>query len=322
MINNMAHWQLKTPVAFFIFNRPDTTERVFAEIAKVKPPKLLVVADGPRAEHPSDAERCRAAQAIVERVDWDCEVLTNYSKVNLGCKRRLVSGLDWVFNVVEEAIILEDDCLPHPTFFRFCEELLERYRENEEVALISGTNLYISRKKTQSSYYFSRYPLIWGWASWRRFWRHYDVRIKRWPELRDSNWLEDILGSKGPIYRYWRKVFDTMYQEKTNTWDYQLVFAVWIQKALAIIPRVNLISNIGWSNDPNFRKKYHKFARMKTKAIQFSLLHPPHISRDVVADQFVEKYSFTPFRSLPVRVFLYLSFKLKRWLFESFSNIK
>lgn len=309
---------LKTPVAFFIFNRPDTTERVFAEIAKVKPPKLLVVADGPRIEHPSDAERCRAVRAIVEKVDWNCEVLTNYSKVNLGCKRRLVSGLNWVFNVVEEAIILEDDCLPHPTFFRFCEELLEKYRDNERVALISGANLYISRKKTPYNYYFSRYPLVWGWASWRRFWRHYDVCIKRWPELRDGGWLEEMLGGRGPIYHYWRKVFDTVYQEKTNTWDYQLVFAVWIQKALAIIPRVNLISNIGWLNDPNWRKRHHKFARMKTKAVQFPLVHPPYISRDAVADQFVEKYTFTPFRPLLTRIFLYLSCRARRWFIERF----
>lgn len=121
----MSNYQLKTPVAFVIFNRPDTTKKVFAEIAKARPPKLLVIADGPRADHLDDAEKCTTARAIIDRVDWDCEVLTNYSDINMGCKRRVSSGLDWVFDIVEEAIILEDDCLPHPTFFRFCEELLE-----------------------------------------------------------------------------------------------------------------------------------------------------------------------------------------------------
>lgn len=138
---------LKTPVVFIIFNRSDTTEKVFAEIAKVRPRKLLVIADGPRPDHPSDIERCKAARAVIERVDWDCEVLTNYSEANLGCKACVSSGLDWAFQNVEEVIILEDDYLPHPTFFRFCEESLERYRDDERIALISGTNLKIVQKK-------------------------------------------------------------------------------------------------------------------------------------------------------------------------------
>jgi len=120
-------WQLQTPVAFLIFNRPDPTARVFEEIRRARPSKLLVIADGPRPDHPEDANRCAATRAIIEQVDWDCEVLKNYSDNNLGCEHRVSSGLDWVFNIVEEAIILEEDCLPHPTFFRFCSELLPRY---------------------------------------------------------------------------------------------------------------------------------------------------------------------------------------------------
>src|SRR3972149_5093970 len=127
---------LKTPVAFLIFNRPDTTESVFREIAKAKPSKLLVVADGARPDRVGEAEKCASTRAIIERVDWDCEVLKNYSNVNLGCKRRVSSGLDWVFETVEEAIVLEDDCLPSPSFFPFCEELLERYRDDSRVMQI------------------------------------------------------------------------------------------------------------------------------------------------------------------------------------------
>ena len=142
----MANWQLGTPVAFLVFNRPDTTARVFAEIARARPPKLLVVADGPRTDVPGEPERCQAARAIVEHgVDWPCQVLTNYADSNLGCKRRVSSGLDWVFDMVEAAIILEDDCLPHPTFFRFCEELLDRYRDDERIMTVSGINLHCKR---------------------------------------------------------------------------------------------------------------------------------------------------------------------------------
>src|SRR5512139_3287315 len=176
----MSDWQLKTPVAFIIFNRPDTAERVFAEIAKARPPKLLVVADGPRANRSGEAEKCAATRAIIDRVDWDCEVLTNFSDTNLGCKNRVSSGIDWVFEQVPEAIILEDDCLPHPTFFRFCEELLERYRDDERIGMISGDNFQLGQKRTDASYYFSRYNHIWGWASWRRAWRHYDREASAW----------------------------------------------------------------------------------------------------------------------------------------------
>ena len=156
----MSDWQLKTAVAFIIFNRPDTTELVFREIAKAKPPVLLVVADGPRLGHQEEPELCAATRAIIGRVNWDCEVLTNYSDVNLGCKLRVSSGLDWVFDQVEEAIILEDDCLPHQSFFQFCEELLSKYRDDERIAMISGNNIQLGRKRTKDSYYFSIFPAL------------------------------------------------------------------------------------------------------------------------------------------------------------------
>jgi hypothetical protein len=151
----MIEQRVRTPVVFFIFNRPGTTERVFAEIARARPEMLLVVADGPRADHAGEAERCRAARSIIERVDWECAVLTDFSDDNLGCRRRISSGLDWVFATVEEAIILEDDCLPHPSFFRFCSELLERYRNDPRVAMIGGTNFQPTSRRTAHSYIFS-----------------------------------------------------------------------------------------------------------------------------------------------------------------------
>ena len=136
---------MKTAIAFMVFNRPDTTKKVFETIREAKPPKLLVIADGPRAGRPGETEKCAATRAIIDSVDWECEVLTNYSDVNLGCKRRVSSGLDWVFNTVEESIILEDDCLPHSTFFQFCEELLEKYRYDSRIMQICGSNLIKDR---------------------------------------------------------------------------------------------------------------------------------------------------------------------------------
>ncbi len=290
--------KLKTPIAFIIFNRPDTTKRVFAEIAKALPSKLLVIADGPRADHPNDAEKCAATRTIIDSVDWDCDVLKNYSDVNLGCKRRVSSGLDWVFNTVEEAIILEDDCLPHPTFFRFCEELLEKYRNDERIAQISGDNFQFGRKRTAYSYYFSRYNHIWGWASWRRAWKNYDVNMELWPEIRESGMLRDWLGDKKSA-KYWEKIFENTYNGKIDTWDYQWTFACWMQSALTILPKVNLVSNIGFSPDSTHPMNLISLDGMKTVSMTFPISHPPYILRDSTADHITEKTMFSGQPILP-----------------------
>lgn len=239
---------LSTPVAFFIFNRPETTEAVFREIAAARPQKLLIVADGPRPDRSDDVERCESVRRIVEDVPWDCEVLRNYSDVNLGCKARVSSGLDWVFKECEEAIILEDDCLPDPTFFTYCSELLRRYRDDERVMTISGTNFLDGTKRTDFTYYFSRIPFIWGWASWRRAWQHYDVSMTEWPTLRNSRWLESIFPWQEAV-SYWTRKFDATYDGSIDTWDYQWIMSSWLQSGITCAPKVNLIENIGFGED-------------------------------------------------------------------------
>ncbi|NKQ38533.1 MAG: glycosyltransferase family 2 protein [Methanosarcinales archaeon] len=281
-----------TPVAFIIFNRPDTTKQVFAEIAKAKPLKLLIIADGPRTNHPEDIEKCAAARAIIDSVDWDCEVLTNYSDINLGCKDRVSSGLDWVFDTVEEAIILEDDCVPHPTFFRFCEELLEKYRDDKRIAMISGNNFQFGRKRTEYSYYFSRYPHIWGWASWRRAWKNYDVDMKQWPKIRDSGLLKDLLETKKSVW-YWKNRFENVYKKNIDSWAYSWTFSCWIQNALTIIPKVNLVSNIGVGSEATHTTVQFEFTNIKNNNMNFPISHPPYIIRDSKADFFVENKIFS-----------------------------
>jgi hypothetical protein len=286
-----TEWQLQTPVAFIIFNRPDTTAQVFSEIRRARPPKLLVVADGPRIDRPGETEKCAASRAIIEQVDWPCEVIRNYSDTNLGCKRRVSSGLDWVFQTVEEAIILEDDCLPHPSFFRFCEELLERYREDERIGIISGDNFQFGKRRTNDSYYFSRNAHIWGWASWRRTWHKYDVEMKQWPDVKSQEWLSDILQDK-KLVRYWIDIFDDVFKNKIDTWDYQLNFACLINSMLNIMPNNNLISNIGFGAGASRTTKKNKFSGMPVSEMRFPLLHPPIIIRDALADGIVERDIF------------------------------
>lgn len=279
---------MRTPVALFIFNRPEATVKVFAEVARAKPPRLLVVADGPRADRPGEADRCAAARAVVERVDWDCELLTNYSEVNLGCMRRVAGGLDWVFATVEEAVILEDDCVPHPTFFRYCDELLEKYRDDERVMLVSGDNFLLGAKQSRDSYYFSRYGLVWGWASWRRAWRHYDVDISLWPELRGTNWLLDVHGDKKAA-RYWAQVLDDVRAGRIDTWDYQWLFACWASGGLCVTPSVNLVSNVGFGAGATHTLNISPVADLPVVAMQFPLRHPPHLVRDWEADRMTFK---------------------------------
>lgn len=283
---------MKTPVAFIIFNRPDTAERVFLEIAKVKPPKLLVIADGPRVGRPGELEKCLATRAIIDRVDWPCEVVTNFSDNNLGCKGRLSSGIDWVFSQVEEAIILEDDCLPDAGFFQFCEEMLEKYRFDQRIGMVSGVNFLEDRLIIEESYYFSKYMPIWGWATWRRAWVNYDVSIKKWPKLKQDNFLKERIKSIDER-NYWIKVFDKVYNGSIDTWDYQWVLCNWLQNRLSIIPNVNLISNIGFRSDATHTSGKSIYSCMKTEPIAFPLKHPSYVYPHTKADVFSAKAQFT-----------------------------
>jgi hypothetical protein len=236
---------LETPVAFLVFNRPDTTARVLGAIRAARPRKLLVIADGPRPDRPGEAERCAAVRALVDQVDWPCEVKRSFSDVNLGCGRRISSGLAWVFAEEERAIVLEDDCLPHPDFFPFCERLLDRYADDERVAMIGGTNFLLDElRDLPSSYFFSRYFAIWGWATWRRAWARYDFRMSHWPALRE-------VGALATLYRqpfmqaHMARVFDLVHGGEIDTWDVQWFHACLFDNGLSVTPRANLVSNIG-----------------------------------------------------------------------------
>lgn len=297
---------MKTPVAFIIFKRPHTTEKVFEAIRQAKPPKLFVIADGSRAEHPGEAEKCEATRAIIERVDWNCEVIKNYSDTNLGCAKRVVSGIDWVFSNVEEAIILEDDCVPHPTFFPFCEELLEKYRYDSRVASISGSNYQLGYRRTNYSYYFSIYNHCWGWASWRRAWQHFDIYMKLWPQIQAEGCLNDILEDHKAV-KYWSHLFQSVFENPSDQiWDYQWTFGCWIQSALSIIPTGNLISNIGFGLESTHftSKKVSPYINMPTEVMEFPLKHPPFLVRNLKADKFTQKTLFkqTAFQLIKERV--------------------
>ncbi len=271
---------LSTPVALIIFNRPDLTEIVFAAIRQAQPQQLLVIADGPRS--PSEAERCRQARAIIDRVDWDCQVLTNFSEINLGCKHRVSSGLDWVFSQVEEAIIIEDDCLPDPSFFTFCERLLDFYRHDRSVIHIAGTNI-LPTADLETSFRFSRLVPIWGWATWRRAWQHNDLEMKSWPAYQKTRDLE-YFGTQAQAVE---RVFVANYLQEIDSWDGQWAFSCLASGGLTILPKVNTIENLGFRADATHTKVDSNFLAAPVRSIEFPLIHPDTQQPDRKID---EKY--------------------------------
>ena len=244
-MHETTSYKVITPVAFFIFNRPEATAQVFKEIRRAQPSVLLVIADGPRAGFAEEVDQCRFVRSIVETIDWPCTVLRNYAELNLGCRKRISSGIDWVFSEVPEAIILEDDCLPDLSFFRFCDEMLEHFRHDERVMSVGGTNMLGEWKSSSQSYHFTLYNCVWGWATWRRAWQHYDNSLKEWqcPEVRARIKLT-IADTQQ--FRSRARLFDDTVSGKIDTWDFQWHFAHLARGGLAVVPAVNLVSNIGF----------------------------------------------------------------------------
>ena len=301
---------LQTPVALVIFNRPNTTARVFDEIAKVKPRRLFVIADGPRPDRDGDAALCAAARSVVERVDWDCELIRNYSESNLGNYQRIPSGITWAFQQTDELIVLEDDCVPHPTFFRFCEELLERYRDDTRVMHIAGNHFQPhTRRSAPHSYTFARWNIAWGWATWRRAWQHFDLGVRRWAELRETTFLADLLNDSRAVKEY-RRIFDELHNRpgEVDAWDHAWSFACWSQSGFTLMPSTTLVGNIGFGPDathfpssPNDPR-----GRLSPEAITFPLTHPASVVQDRAADDFIiQHYVIQPEPSPLGRLYMF-----------------
>ena len=296
MVNNQKNdtvfsGPLTTPVLFLVFNRPETTRSVFEAIRQAKPKYLFVAADGPRSEHPRDVEKTRQARKLATNVDWDCEIITLFRETNLGCKMAVSSAIDWFFENVDDGIILEDDCLPSQSFFWFCEELLERYRDDMRVMTVSGDNFQKGPARNEFSYYFSRFNHCWGWASWRRAWSYFEKDMQSWPYIRDNGYMQDILLNKTAI-KYWSKIFEATYRNEIDSWAYRWTFSCWVQNGLTILPNVNLVSNIGFDRDATHTTAGGRLAMLPVVQMNFSLKHPTFVIRDDKADRLTHKICF------------------------------
>lgn len=287
----MTQPKFETPLVFIIYKRPETTRRAWEAIARQRPRRLFIVADGPRPDRPGEAEKVAETRAVVERVDWECQVERVYAEENLGLRRRVVSGINQVFAQVERAIILEDDCVPDPSFFPYCEELLRHYCEDERIMAISGFNFYKGKLRTPYSYYFSQYAHCWGWATWRRAWEKYDDNLSLWPLLRDAGWLSDIFESNPRAVRYWQSIYDQVAAERIDSWAYRWMFACWANSGLTALPAVNLVANIGFGAEAT-HTTIPRRTEMAIGSLEFPLRHPPFITRDAVADRYTEDHHF------------------------------
>jgi hypothetical protein len=298
--------QLNTAILFILFNRTDTSLQVLQSIREVKPKRLYFFADGARPHVETDKEQCARARKIVDQVDWPCEIKTFFLEENLGPRLALGKGISWFFEHEEEGIILEHDCLPSTSFYSFCETLLAHYRDDERIMHISGDNFQFGIKRGNSSYYFSRYNHIWGFATWRRAWKHYDVTMKLYPEFKRQGYMNTIIKDKR-IAKFWIKLLDETYLGKIATWDYQWAFSMWCQNGLAILPNQNLVSNIGFDALAlNTVDSGHKVANIPTSEIQH-IIHPSFFIVDDKADNYSMNYIFYP------TIINLAKKKLKKW---------
>jgi len=271
------------PVLLIIFNRPDTTQIVFNEIKKQRPKYLFIAADGPRDNQPDDLEKCQKTRSITERIDWDCEVNTLFREKNIGCKYGPSTAIDWFFQHVDRGIILEDDCVPDLTFFPFCMELLELYNDDKRIMMISGCNYVYDKVPVHSSYFFSRYHLIWGWATWKRAWELNDLELKNYNILTDDRYLRGLFETEKERM-FWRKIYKIAKDDTLEEWDYKWACAMHSNNGLCICPNVNLIRNVGSGTDATHTKNDTHHFYNHAKSITFPLIHPKLILRDMIAD--------------------------------------
>ncbi len=325
---------MNCPVLFTIFNRPETTVKVFEAIRKAEPKQLFVAADGPRRNKQGEAQLCAQAKEIATNVDWDCQLYTLFREDNLGCGQAVSSAIDWFFENVEQGIILEDDTLPNQSFFDFCSQLLERYKDNIQIGQINGSNFQFGKKWGKASYYFSNYPMIWGWGTWRRAWCLYEYKMYSWPQVKNDPGFWKVANTQDER-KYWQNIFNNKFldfqdrNKKIDTWDYQWYYSFWKNNFISITPNFNLISNIGFGETATHTKGQSLVSFLPTYQLN-SIIHPNSFSIIHKADAKVYKNYFVPpllfinrirnilYKNLP-EIGFFLR-RMKRYFFSTANN--
>jgi len=281
------------PVLMLVFNRPHFTKEVFAVVRRQKPKKLYIAADGPRPDHPSDIELCRQTREVFDNVDWNCEVKTLFRKSNKGLKIAVSDAISWFFDNEPAGMILEDDCVPTPSFFRFCMQMLNKYQYDERVMAINGYNFQDGQKRSDSSYYFSAYAHVWGWATWRRAWSLYDINMYKWEEFKQYGLIKNVT-TNARESEFWLDVMQRTKEGKITSWDYQWIFALFYNSGLSVVPEVSLVRNLGLAggtNDIYKGKSISKFITGELEEIKFA----DNVARNYLADHY-EMQTYMPLK--------------------------
>ncbi len=275
---------LEIPVAMIVFNRADRARAVFERVRNARPRRLYVIADGPRAAVATDPGQCEAARAIADEVDWNCEVVRDFADSNLGCGGRILSGLDRVFAENETAIVLEDDCLPHQSFFGYCAEALTYYADDGRVFAVTGAKYPCEPRTHPRSYRFTRMFNGWGWGGWRRAWQSVDWEMKEYPAFRDSGAMDKCSRSRLET-EFFMNGFEKGFTREIERWDWALMFAAYRRGQVFLTPDRNLISNTGWGADATqSRQVGHILGNLPTYDMELPLRHPPEVAEDVDND--------------------------------------
>jgi hypothetical protein len=305
-------YEVKNPIVLIVFKRPDTTRKVIEVIKKVAPRKIYIIGDGPKSNE--DKEKCALVQDTIDKnIDWDCEVFKNFSDTNMGGPKRVPSGLDWVFEHEKQAIILEDDIIADPSFFRFCDEMLERYKDNEQIMHISGNNGRVSCKNHPYSYSFTVLARCLGWATWSRAWKKFDPKMKKWPEMKKNNKFKKLFLNEKLAMAMAQKIYEPLYLKKIKGWDYKWGFTCLSNRGLGIMPNTNMTEHIGYGEDAQHTKKKKIFNSLPSKEVmEFPLVHPKEIKICKKCED--KKYKIKHgFKSMVIKVINEILLKLKKF---------
>lgn len=284
----------KSPILLITFNRPELTKRVFEMIRLAQPEVLYIACDAARAEKGHDEQKkVQEVKKIINKIDWPCKVQYKIAEKNLGCGKSVSQAIDWAFENEDRLTILEDDCVPHIDFFRYCDELLELYKDDQRIGCVGGTSLLAPLgdqvvKNYEFSFYFSRVLCVWGWATWKRVWQNYSFKLTDWPQIKKQGLLESYWVS-GRNYDHVTAHLEMILDGQVDSWDFQLVISLALQNQLVIYPKYNLVENIGAGKDAHHNKLVTKLNNIKTHDMDWPLMHPKYTVNQGHFDFLIEK---------------------------------
>jgi hypothetical protein len=298
------------PVLLIIYKRDYTTQVVFDAIKKAKVPKLFIVANAPNPDKPDDKEKCDNTRKIVNHIDWDCEVTTFFRDDHLTVGYSVSDSINWFFERNAEGIILEDDCVPHPDFFTFASEMLDRYRDNKKIISINGSNLGYNLSDSHS-FTFSSFMNMWGWATWRDRALHIDYQLNEWKSIPNKTWWiynhakQQLFDTDINWYRLWRDKFNKVAADPGFTWDWQWVYHQLKRNQLSIVPAVNLISNIGFDADATHTiEAANPAAFIPIGSMPARLVYPSEIQPDFNYEERFVKWVWCYHKRLPTMFYI------------------